>query len=98
MGIDPLDGIFLGRKFPEVQHHCAPSKNSPTALWYATRLVLVQHGEHSKNSDDEDNFDGHRDCWFKRRFKIAGQILCVDSSRLVSEFEIPLVNRMRCSA
>jgi 3-hydroxyisobutyrate dehydrogenase len=27
-----------------------------------------------------------------------GQILCVDSKRLVSEFEIPLMSRMRCSA
>jgi len=26
------------------------------------------------------------------------QILCVDSSRLVSELEIPLISRMRCSA
>jgi hypothetical protein len=26
------------------------------------------------------------------------QILCVDSSRLVSEFEIPLMSRTRCSA
>ena len=25
-----------------------------------------------------------------------GQILCVDSRRLVSEFEIPLMSRMRC--
>jgi hypothetical protein len=28
----------------------------------------------------------------------AAQILCVDNNRLVSEFEIPLIRRMRCSA
>ena len=31
-------------------------------------------------------------------FLLPGHILCVDNSKLVSEFEIPLMSRMRCRA
>jgi hypothetical protein len=32
------------------------------------------------------------------QLSVLDQILCVDSSRLVSEVEIPLISRMRCRA